>query len=642
MLSTVSSVTTIVLAAVILGVLVGTFAPQFVSWIELQFALRRVQGRLRRSSAPLGVDLENAVPRQPDMPPGLAAAVAEGQCVLFAGAELSAQAGVPSGDELLTTMIDELERLRPADDWAVLREQIGMGQTALVAEIMRRRLGPDGVRDMLADLLKGSRGRRSTLLNALGKVSFAGVVTDQWDHVVTTAFRHREPIELTPRRSRRARDVLRGRRFFVLKLYGDVSDPEDLLFTIEDYREALHEERDYALFITALLTSRTVLFLGSSVGDIEAFLSASGGHSSRLGAAGHTAMVPYTPGFSLHCERMQERYGLTLLSYDASAGTVALEVFIEALQREASRLRRRSGSTLKPLRLKGLTLENIGPFEHLDIEFEQEWTVLLGDNASGKSTILRAVALAICGESPETLHAPSRLLRSEASFGSITLGVGQGIYRTELRREGERVRVDAVRPAPVQDGTWLALGFPPLRGISTKNPQGATAVLAKAPSQSDLMPLLNGEIDIRLNDVKQWVFTTWLLARDGSADRRGNHAAVLETFFDLLRRLTPGISFGFRGVDDATGEILLDSPDGTVTIDMLSQGISSMLAWIGVLLERLYEVYERTMQTLVCVGPSCSSTRSTRICTLTGSVDCYRSSVRYSRGCSYWPRPTHL
>ena len=57
-----------------------------------------------------------------------------------------------------------------------------------------------------------------------------------------------------------------------------------------------------------------------------------------------------------------------------------------------------------------MTLENFRCFEHLDIEFPQDYVVLIGTNGAGKSSILDAVAivlgnfLAVMGNKHEKIH----------------------------------------------------------------------------------------------------------------------------------------------------------------------------------------------------------------------------------------------
>jgi predicted ATP-binding protein involved in virulence len=56
--------------------------------------------------------------------------------------------------------------------------------------------------------------------------------------------------------------------------------------------------------------------------------------------------------------------------------------------------------------IRRVVLENLRGFERLDFKFERPgsvfpgWTVITGDNASGKTALLKAVALALVG--PDT------------------------------------------------------------------------------------------------------------------------------------------------------------------------------------------------------------------------------------------------
>ena len=45
------------------------------------------------------------------------------------------------------------------------------------------------------------------------------------------------------------------------------------------------------------------------------------------------------------------------------------------------------------MHIKKMTLENFRCFEHLDIEFPQDYAVLIGTNGAGKSSILDALSI---------------------------------------------------------------------------------------------------------------------------------------------------------------------------------------------------------------------------------------------------------
>ena len=73
------------------------------------------------------------------------------------------------------------------------------------------------------------------------------------------------------------------------------------------------------------------------------------------------------------------------------------------------------------LYIKKVTLENARCFEYAEIEFDlgsdsRPWTMLIGDNATGKTTLLKAIALGLCDRS-----SAAGLLR-ESDLGYIREG----------------------------------------------------------------------------------------------------------------------------------------------------------------------------------------------------------------------------
>jgi recombinational DNA repair ATPase RecF len=70
-------------------------------------------------------------------------------------------------------------------------------------------------------------------------------------------------------------------------------------------------------------------------------------------------------------------------------------------------------------RLRRVILRSIGPFEALELDFQEPWLVLLGDNGLGKSSILKALAVAMVGS--EASAVAGRLVREGQSLATITL-----------------------------------------------------------------------------------------------------------------------------------------------------------------------------------------------------------------------------
>ena len=99
--------------------------------------------------------------------------------------------------------------------------------------------------------------------------------------------------------------------------------------------------------------------------------------------------------------------------------------------------------------LKSIRIDNVRAIADLELDFDGEdggarkWTLLLGENGTGKSTILRCIALLLCGRDalPELLgRDPSSWIRSGRTGARIdgTIATAQGEEREihlELRRD---------------------------------------------------------------------------------------------------------------------------------------------------------------------------------------------------------------
>lgn len=105
--------------------------------------------------------------------------------------------------------------------------------------------------------------------------------------------------------------------------------------------------------------------------------------------------------------------------------------------------------------------------------------------------LLRAIAAGLCGEEADAAVV-SRLLRSDANRGTISLRINNRDYTTELTQKDGKVQVKIAGLSPIQTNRWLVIGFPALRSIPWENPAGPekTPELRRAPRrQSSLADL---------------------------------------------------------------------------------------------------------------------------------------------------------
>ena len=336
-----------------------------------------------------------------------------------------------------------------------------------------------------------------------------------------------------------------------------------------------------------------MLYVGATLETIQGFLSSIQFRSDPVRP--HFALVPRTADWPLQEELFASKFCVRLLGYVPSPGFPEVADFLVSLADRVGKVRPSAPtSPISKATLSEVTLKNIGPFRDLTLQLNPQWNILLGNNGSGKSTLLRAIALGLCGDDSEAARSAWKLLRVGESSGSIQLTVGNTVYQTSLSSDGARppkVRVESAHFTALQKGSWVVLGFPPLRGVSTRNPEGPGNPGSPMPVVEDLLPLIRGTTDERLNDLKQWIVNIDAGTNSKDPAVAARHVRLRDSFFDLLRKVTPGVRIDFGEVQEGTWQVLVKTDDGQIPIDQVSQGMTSIFGWVGTMLQRMYEIH---------------------------------------------------
>jgi hypothetical protein len=518
------------------------------------------------------------------MPRDLVAACTAGECVVFLGSGLGAQIGLPTWGELL----NQLARQESAGDSGKLFEQAAeslAGRPSLLADLIRENVPRSSLIASLRETYDRPVLSLPTLGEILGEIPFSSVLTTTWDRLPEAIFITRSPGSLTLADEKELTAQFRENRFTILRICGDLRRPETVLVTADELSRTFYENPAQTRTLLSVILTRTILFMGLSLEGIAEFFDAFPTYFER-GSRTHYALVPRGSDAVAREQLFRTRYGIQLLPYQASVGRPELAYFIDHLRSECSaQAPEVPAPALKRAEITHIKLDNIGPFQHLELRLQHGWTVLLGNNGSGKSTLLRAVALGIGGDDRRAAEAGAQLLRDGARRGAIELDIGGDTYRTELIRDQNQVVVRCQQVTPLRAGTWLVLGFPPLRGVPGTQPTGLSERGFGSPVVDDLLPILTSPVDQRLSNLKQWLVN---LELDKARGQRGRE--LRKTFFRLIHQLTPGLTFEYYGLSDDY-DVLVRTDDGVIPIEMISQGTSSVLNWCGTLLQRMYEVY---------------------------------------------------
>lgn len=267
------------------------------------------------------------------------------------------------------------------------------------------------------------------------------------------------------------------------------------------------------------------------------------------------------------------------------------------------------------IRLYKLKLVNIGHFSNLEIDFNEDLTCLIGENGTGKSTILRALALAVIGHNHKKIDEKAKrgFLKIQG-FTENGLIYNEGSIRLEYSIDGDNF-YNELKFSPNDNGNditivpsgdfqivynkynlkSLIVGFPQARGNDAINQSEFISNKITQPHVNDLLPLINNSDDFRLRSFVGWIANLYFDSvknKENTNETSKEETLINEAFIIISKITKKEMKFKtVKAVDPPEVWVTTyDSPNG-VPLYMVSQGFKIVIGWIGYLLQRFVNTF---------------------------------------------------
>ena len=253
--------------------------------------------------------------------------------------------------------------------------------------------------------------------------------------------------------------------------------------------------------------------------------------------------------------------------------------------------------------LKKLVLTNVRCFVQAELDLDlpggdnRKWTVIVGGNGDGKSTILQTIALLMSGK-----DALPELIGDVDSW--IRLGADTAVIEAEIETQSgglRKIALEMTRGQTVEqvveaystsarrlvaalvhaDRNYLTVAYGTSRRRSLDTDHSA-ALLARYthPRAQNLASLFDRELPLK--PLEQWVSSLFQEEQDQAQ-------GIASIVSDLVKEFLPEFQSVFLAED---GTIRLQTVDGELPLSQIGSGYQSVIAFIGDLLYQITTIFQ--------------------------------------------------
>ncbi|OOG66775.1 AAA family ATPase [Flavobacterium sp. A45] len=258
--------------------------------------------------------------------------------------------------------------------------------------------------------------------------------------------------------------------------------------------------------------------------------------------------------------------------------------------------------------LKEIKLANFKCLSDISLSFEKtkttnrKWTLILGENGTGKSNVLKAIALVTSGsnalgellgnidswiklgETSCTITAIIETKKGEERYISLKFERGDNLSKVISNNKESLYLIDsAIENA---NRNYFIVAYGASRRLSNE-------VFSNFEKSRDARSMNVRNLFDNSSTLNP--LTAWIIELDYRSGEEGINL-VKEALHDFL----PGIIF--HSIDKDKKQVMFETVDGLISLDELSDGYQNMAAWIGDLLFRVTEAFRNYSKPLESRG----------------------------------------
>lgn len=274
-----------------------------------------------------------------------------------------------------------------------------------------------------------------------------------------------------------------------------------------------------------------------------------------------------------------------------------------------------SPDNLPPAYFLSLTVENVrcfGPEQTLDLSDGDgrpaQWTVLLGDNGTGKTTLLQAIAgmqtthsITFIGEEQDSKKVEPILSAGAEPFHSWR---GRTRRSSFLRIKAKPFFADGLATEPadtfvsedLEITTGSSVFFPAEVEINCIGYGASRRMGEEKFSNSERASIITlfSDAETEISDAEEWLRNTDYAAKSGKQKAEEQREEIREILSHPDIGILPDVDdlrFAEQEGETSPPRVEFHTPYGWVTIDQLSLGYRTMIAWVVDLARRLFNRY---------------------------------------------------